>query len=332
MNGWRARWPYLLPALLLPAAVAILWREWSPPSSAATPPAERAIAVRSVPLAGDGAVIGPFRLAGALELHSPDKEFGGISGLAALPDGRLLAVTDAGQWLALRPVVTDGRLNGVSDAVMGAYAGPGEKWDMDGEAIAFTPGGDTLISMEQQHRILVFRGVGPPRQQVGSIVRTATAGWPANGGGEALAVLADGTLLWISEGATTDDGAHVALWLTPDGKTRSIAIPGLDGFSPTEAAVLDDGRLLLLHRRFDGVSSQAAISMVDLAAIRAGGSRASSRVLARWGVGDAWPVDNMEAMALTREGGRPMLYLASDDNFNPGQRSLLLRLEIGALP
>jgi hypothetical protein len=322
--------PWLLPGLLVPAALLILWREWSPPSRAAVPPAERVVAVRSQPLPGNGTSIGPFRLAGAVRLESDDAAFGGISGLAALADGRLLAITDAGQWLALVPVVQDGRLAGVSGAVMGAFTGPGEKWEMDGEAIAFTPAGETLISLEQQHRIMVFNGVGPPRRPVGTIFRTATAGWLPNGGGEALAVLADGSLLWISEQQRLPGGDHVALWMTPDGKTRAVGIPGPDGFSPTDAAVLDDGRLLLLHRFYNGLTSKAAISLVDLAAIRAGGTRAASRVLAQWGADDPWPVDNMEGLALAREGGKPVLYVASDDNFNPAQASILLRLELNA--
>ena len=334
MAGWRQSWQWLLPALLLPAASGILWQELAPPEPVTAAP-DRQVSVTATPLAGDGVVIGPFRLAGALALTSSDKAFGGLSGLAAQPDGGLLAVADAGQWLALQPVVDrDGRLTGVQAAHMGAFANAAEKSLMDGEAIEFTPDGRTLISLEQQHRILVFAGIGPPRTQAGTIFRTATAGWPPNGGGEALAVMRDGATLWISEEAKQEDGAHIALWLTPDGKTRSVAIPGLPGFSPTDATMLDDGRLLLLHRFFNGVSLEAAITLVDVAAVRAGGSRASTRLLARWSREGPWPVDNMEGIALAREAGRPVLYLVSDDNFNPAQRTLLLRLEVdeAALP
>jgi hypothetical protein len=329
MTLWRHRLPLLLPAVLLPAAAFILWQELIPPSLA-NPVGERAVAVAAEPLAGSGASIGPFRLAGALWLTSKDPAFGGISGLAPLPDGRLLAVTDAGQWLALKPVVTGGQLTGVADAVMGAYASAGEKNAMDGEAISFTPDGRLAVSLEQQHRLMLFEGIGPPRRPIGTNFRTATAGWPPNGGGEALAVFSDGAMLWISEASRRPDGSHVALWLAPDGRTRSVAIPGLAGFAPTDAARLDDGRLLLLHRFYNGISNRAAISLVDVAPIRNGGELATGRVLAEWGGGDAWPVDNMEGLALVKEGGQPVLYVASDDNFNPGQRSLLLRLELSA--
>jgi hypothetical protein len=327
MAGWHASWTWLLPGLLLPAATGILWQELSAPG--ATPvPTDRTVEVRANALAGDGAIIGPFRLAGALELASDDAAFGGVSGLAAQPDGRLLAVTDAGQWLDFAPVVRDGRLAGVAGVVMGAFANAGEKSGMDGEAVAFTPDGRTLISLEQQHRILAFEGIGPPRRPEGTIFRTASAGWPPNGGGEALAALPDGSLLWISEQARLDDGSYVALCLTPDGLTRSVAIPALAGFSPTDAAVLDDGRLLLLHRFYSGATLEAAITLVDLAGVRTGGDRATSRLLARWDRDSAWPLDNMEGLALVSEAGKPVLYVVSDNNFNLAQRSLLLRLEL----
>jgi hypothetical protein len=100
------------------------------------------------------------------------------------------------------------------------------------------------------------------------------------------------------------------------------------GFAPTDAAALPDGRLLLLHRLYNGVSNEAAITLVDLAPVRAGGDTARARLLARWGADGPWPVDNMEGLALASEGGRPVLYLVSDDNFSGLQRTLLLRLEI----
>ncbi|WP_328598852.1 esterase-like activity of phytase family protein, partial [Sandarakinorhabdus oryzae] len=58
-----------------------------------------------------------------------------------------------------------------------------------------------------------------------------------------------------------------------------------------------------------------------------------ARELARWGRGGAakgaWPVDNMEGLALVRRAGKPpVLYLVSDDNFSATQRTLLLQLEI----
>jgi hypothetical protein len=154
-------------------------------------------------------------------------------------------------------------------------------------------------------------------------------GWPPNGGGEALAVLPDGSLVWIAEAARSGDGQAAALLVAAGGMTRPIGIDVVAGFAPTDAVMLDATHLLLLHRRFTGVETAAAISIVDLAPMLAGGSTAPGRELARWSRGGPWPIDNMEGIALVRRAGKPpLLYLVSDDNFSVTQRTLLLKLEV----
>jgi hypothetical protein len=39
-------------------------------------------------------------------------------------------------------------------------------------------------------------------------------------------------------------------------------------------------------------------------------------------------VDNMEAQSVTRENGRTIVWIASDDNLNPIQRTILLKLAL----
>jgi hypothetical protein len=310
-----------LVALLL-AAIWILWTELRPPATAANQPRHSiAITIRNLP--GVGTKIGPFKLTSAVAMSSRDKAFGGLSGLAALPTGRLLAVTDAGDWLLFQP--------GGATAEMGSIIMPGDvKSDRDAEAIAFTPDGRTLVSLEQQHRILGFAGHGPPLTPLGApFYRTDTMAWPPNGGGEALAVLPDGSLVWIAENARSADGAITALLVEPAGVTRTFKIEPVGGFSPTDAVMLDQSHLLLLHRRYTGVETAAAISIVELSSVLAGGSVAPGKLLARWGQSGPWPVDNMEGIALVHRPRKPpVLYLVSDDNFSATQRSLLLQLEI----
>ncbi|WP_017667879.1 esterase-like activity of phytase family protein [Sandarakinorhabdus sp. AAP62] len=309
-------------AALVLSAIWILWTELRPPAIAANQ-SRHSVAITRTALPGTGQTIGPFRLTSAVALSSPDKAFGGLSGLAALPDGQLLAVTDAGDWLLLH---ADGQTGEMGSIVM-----PGsEKADRDAEAIAFTPDGHTLVSLEQQHRVLRFAGHGPPLTPAGDpLYRTDTMAWPPNGGGESLAVLGDGSLIWIAEDAPTADGALTALLVAPDGHTRRLLIDAVDGFRPTDAVLWDDNHLLLLHRRYTGAETAAAISIVDLAPVLAGGSAAPARLLARWGRGEKWPIDNMEGIALARRAGQPpLLYLVSDDNFSAAQATILLRLEI----
>lgn len=324
--------PWALALLLIPLALSILWHELGPIARAAPPAQDRAVAITARPLDGIGTRIGPFRLAGALALASDDPGFGGLSGLAAAGDGRLVAVTDAGQWLGLVLRLADGRLTGVAAARMAGFAAGAEKSDLDAEAIVITPGGRTLISLEQRHRILVLAGLAPPFRTEGTMFRTGAISWPGNGGGEALALLPDGHSLWIAEEARPAPGVAAALLTAPDGTTRQIGVPVPPGFSPTDATLLDARRLLVLHRRFDGVSVAAAITLIDLGPVLAGGETASMQLLARWGSGGPWPIDNMEGLTLVRSGGQTSLFLVSDDNFSLGQRTLLLQLAMDPLP
>ena len=231
MTGLHRRLPWLLPAALLLAATWILWTELRPPATAANQP-RHSIAITATLLPGAGTMIGPFRLVSATALTSPEQAFGGLSGLAALPDGRLLAVTDAGDWLLFRP--------GASSGEIGSITMPGnDKVDRDAEAIAFTPDGHTLVSLEQQHRILAFAGHGPPLTPAGApLYRTDTMGWPPNGGGESLTVLGDGSLIWIAENVVSANGARTALLVAPSGSTRRIMTDAVDGFAPTDLSLI----------------------------------------------------------------------------------------------
>ena len=203
-----------------------------------------------------------------------------------------------------------------------AMAG-GEKYDMDSEGVQVTPDGRMLVSFEQQHRIVLYDGV-PPRRVLATRWHTPAMRWAPNGGGEALALLPDGATLWLPEQA--QGGQHRGIFTDAAGRSRSMAIARLPGFAITDAVALGGTRVLLLNRRFTGLETAAALSVIDIAAVRAGPVMA--RLLLRWDRDSAWPIDNMEGAALVREAGRPVLYLVSDDNFSAAQRTLLMRLEL----
>ena len=44
-----------------------------------------------------------------------------------------------------------------------------------------------------------------------------------------------------------------------------------------------------------------------------------------------FPIDNMEGIAVDRSGPAPLLWMISDDNGNPLQRTLLMRFDVGIL-
>ncbi|KPF78209.1 hypothetical protein IP88_04655 [alpha proteobacterium AAP81b] len=285
--------------------------------------------------------VGALRFAGAVQLSSPDRLFGGLSGLRWRDDGSLVAVSDTGNWLSFRPVERGGRLVGaeggrIAAIVMADGRPAATKADGDAEALEWT-GGVAEVFFEQDHRLQRYRAAATGALPDGAPtdVRhvTPTIAWPSNGGGEAFARLDAEAALAISEQGRGRDGHHDALLLTAAGATR-LAIAPPRGFSPTDAVLLDANRLLLLTRRFDGVSVAAKLVLVDLGALqaarRAGGVPADlllpSRELAT--LAPPLTLDNMEGLALRREGGRVFLYLVSDDNLSPAQRTLLMKFEL----
>jgi hypothetical protein len=287
--------------------------------------------------------IGALKFRGAVQLRSTDPLFGGISGLragAATADGvQLLGVSDTGNWLVLTTIERGGQLVGVGPATMAPIrqadgAAVHSKSEGDAEAVAWNPAdGSATIVYEQDHRLAHFTGIDPthPASLAAIPTRierlTQMAGWPANGGGEAMAILPDGTRIVISEQRMRPDGSHVAL-VTRNGQTRDIAIESVPDHSPTEAIALDATRILVLHRRFDLMGQGAALSLVDLGPALAATPKnpLPGKLLARWQA----PVllDNMEGMALRRDGDRVFLYLVSDDNLSSLQRSLLMKFEL----
>ena len=282
--------------------------------------------------------IGALRFMGALQLRSSNPLFGGISGLRAGTGTRMLAESDTGNWIAFDTVERDGGLVAVANAVIAPILRPDgrpaiDKPDGDAEALEWNPAtGDATIAYEQDHRLTHFTGIDADRPEtlrhrpVATERFAETRDWRDNGGGETLAVLPGGARVWIREDGA-DDHFHTAL-LTLGGRTRTIRIAAPAGFSPTDAVALDATQLLVVNRRFNPADGLlAALTLVDLAPSLAGsGPEVPAVELARWHSPVA--VDNMEALALRREGGRVFVYIASDDNLNGLQRTLLMKFEL----
>ncbi len=330
-------------AILLSASLAgaDALRPESPPAIVPAKPVN--VTTRALPLNPDDpamTVIGALRFAGALQLSSSDSGFGGISGLRAGAGDRLIAITDTGNWLTLATIERHGRLVGVKDVRMAPLPQPGgkpplRKADVDAEAVEHDAAtGVTTVVYEQMHRLAHFTGIDARRAEtlarppVDTEVLTAMTGWPANGGGEAMAMLPGGARIILSEDARRPDGAITAL-LTRAGTTVEIGVELLPDYKPTDAIALDDHRILVLHRRFSGLGGwSAALTLVDLAPVLAGdlATPLPQRLLAR--LEPPLTFDNMEGLALRRHGGRSFVYMVSDDNLNSLQRTLLMKFEL----
>lgn len=299
-----------------------------------TSPPDRHAAIRSHPVALDPADpgrdrVGPLRYLGGWELSSDRDDFGGISALRVQGD-KVLAISDAGGIFRFR-IGSDGAISETDFSELPAGPGTGiTRKDRDSEALAIDPAtGGAWVAFER-HNMVWRYSPGLDRAEADAAPE-AMADWPWNGGAEAMARLADGRFLIICEEPAGPGKTHRALLFAGD-PTHPGTAPvrflyrAPPPFWVTDAVQLPDGRLLLLHRDYAvGRGVSAALTLVDPAAIGEG-ALVAGRLIARFA--PPTTLDNMEALAVERVGGRTILWLASDDNFSALQRTLLMKFEL----
>lgn len=277
---------------------------------------------------------GPLRFVRGWRLTSSNARFGGFSALAVIGPDRFQLVADNGYWarFALLPGgrVTGARIGRIP--IPGGGQADGKKSQNDVEALLFDPvTGQSRIALEYVNE--VWR-LDPTLGRIESRAGLPRPHWPKNSGPEAMARLPDGRIVIFSENADDDPRGREALLFAGD-----PAVPGTraqrfyydagDKGAVSDATTLPDGHILLVHRRlgFDPVFT-TTIALVDPADIRPG-AVVRSRTIGR--VPGAL-AENYEGAAVTTEGARIFLWLASDDNFNRWQRSLLVQFELAGLP
>lgn len=275
--------------------------------------------------------VGQLVFTGGLVLASRDDRFGGFSGLIALDNGgRIDAVSDRGHRLVLRLAYDDqNRLTGVADAdITPLLDTQGDvlkgKKHTDAEAMAQGPDGRVAVAFERRHRIVTYSPKAPAATQL-----TLPAQFPlmpANGGVEALARLADGRLLALSESLKTNKGTLG--WIgTPDTDGifdwELVTYPSDGHNAPTGAATLPGGDIIVVERRY-GVLSGLGVRLRRIPAQQmTANAFLDGPLLAD--MTQPFSVDNFEAVApFTDPAGRQRLLILSDDNFSPLQRTLLL--------
>lgn len=312
---------------LLALAVALL------AGGSALPPPVDGAAIVAQPVRldpGDPARVrvGSLTYLGGWVLTSADRRFGGLSSLTVDGDG-LLALSDKG---GLFRIVPHGNRPPVGHVVGVLPDGPAARFghaDRDGESSVRGPGGVLWVGFEDANAI--WRYDATVGRATGHVVPHDMASWPRNGGPEAMVRLPDGRFIVFSEeGEGGSPGCYAGLIFPGDpvdpGAPDRFCYRPPAGYVITDAAMLPDGRLLALNRRYtqlDGVS--AVLTIIDPGAVRAGAMLAG-REIAR--LAPPLTVDNMEALAVTQESGRAILWIASDDNFSSVQRTLLLRFRL----
>lgn len=296
------------------------------------PNSSQNIALRPLPL--DPAHPGQRRVGdliflNAWELRSDNEDFGGISALTALSDGRFIGVSDAGTLIGFG-LNNDDRIDRPFIAPLPDSFGPGKTYrDRDSEGITYdADSGQFWVSYEAKHAIRRFSRSFA--RSTGLVRPYEMLNWPSNQGPEALIRLQDGRFIMISESLENDD-SHQALLFSGDPAEVGSDVVKFSyrppaGYRVTDGVQMPDGRLLLLHRRVglpNGFATKLAV--VDTKGI-AKNKRVDGQVIAT--IAAPLLIDNMEGVATTRDGRDTIIWLISDDNFNVFQRTLFMKFRL----
>jgi len=274
--------------------------------------------------------IGGLRYRGGLALSSGAPGFGGLSALGVSADGRrLIALTDKGRRFAADIIYDEaGNLAGLYQPALDTLAGLDgralkSKSESDAESMSPGVSGEIIVGFERRHRLwrylpgqVVPEPLPPPDE---------LAALPANSGLEGLALLNDGRLFALSEGS--DNNSTALAWVSHENGWSVMTYATTGGFRPTGAATLPDGDVLVLERRFTLRSGVAArVRRVKADTIEPGAHLQPSDVAE---LRPPMNVDNFEGIAVRSSAdGRVWVYIVSDDNFNPLQRTLLMMFEM----
>jgi hypothetical protein len=313
--------------VLLALAALFLLTTFVPPGRARPEPVPAVTFVRFEPVPLDRAdpsraQVGALRFLGGWNIESNDLRVGGISAMH-VEGGEVLALSDAGTIVRF-PI--PGRSGSARAAVTKLVEGPGRsssKSDRDTESLAVM-GGFAWVGFEQLNAVWRYnRGTWTTN---GGAAPKAMAKWESNSGAEAMVRLSDGRFLVFSEGEDGERESPLLMFegdpAVPGTKVAALRYRPPAGYRVTDAALLPDGRLLILNRRWrllEGGSAKLVVAALGQKVLE-------GRVIADFR--NPLTVDNMEALSVTHEGAETIVWIASDDNFNPLQRTLLLKFAL----
>ena len=272
---------------------------------------------------------GALQLLAAVQLESKDNRFGGLSGISLGSDGRLYAISDRGYWLSAKVTFdAGGALSKLSDwriaPLLNTLKIPVSGKMRDAEALARMKDGSFLVGFEGAHRI--WRYAAPPTTlgSVPTIEKTPAtiAQAPGNSGIEALAELADGRLLLLTEDFRNPDGT-VKGWIKEQGAWSDLSYVTANGFNVTDCAALANGDLLVLERRFALIAILSTrLTLVSAASLKPG-ARLTGKELLR--LDQPLATENFEGVTAYDSPQGTMIVLVSDDNYSRFQQTLLLQ-------
>jgi hypothetical protein len=263
-------------------------------------------------------------------LSSPDDDFGGLSSLI-IEDGKFVSLSDIGAVIRFR-INAKGKISGASiNPLPHGCASDADKRDRDSESIARDPlSGTYWIGFEWRN--VICRSDPGLRKAERLAQPKAMQRWSKTGGPEAIVRLSDGRFLIFAEFVEGSNPLPELVITDRDPiapgvrytKTRYIAPE--HHFSPTDAAQLPDGRLLVINRRFEPPAYfSARLSLLDPIPAKVSGML-SGKTIAKFGRPGL--TSNFEGVAVSNEGGRTFVWIISDDNYMWIEHTYLLKFEL----
>ena len=263
----------------------------------------------------------PLEFRGGLVIRPPFRGFGGLSGLTLRTPRDAVLVTDKGNWVEMTLSIEEGRLTGVGDIrmqpILNAEGAPVEEGAVDAEDLTRDPvSGDIWVSFERDHRLWRFGDLaqGPAQE----IRHRAWETYSENTGMEALARDADGRL-WAIREASGDYSRPFPIFIWNDGKFQIKSLPRPSKHLVTGAAFGPGGWLYITERRFS-FTAGFDIRLRRLKYADGPDPIAEETLLE---LPSASNIDNIESIAVWREGGETLILIGSDDNMFLLQRNIM---------
>lgn len=267
------------------------------------------------------------------QLSSTHQGFGGISSLLADPGGQILALSDSGTLMGFH-VGSGAAQRRPFIAPLPVRPRDRDKpwWAWDSESMTHDPATDRYwVGFELQQ--MICRYSSSFARVEACRVWPEIERWPKTGSIESLARLPGGRFLVIAEMGMTADGSHDTLLFADDPAEATARAPihlryvPPRGYRPTDAVALDERHVLVLNRRltlqdlFTGT-----LAIIELPEKPRPGDRLKAQSLIR--LAPPLLADNFEGLAITRENGQAIVWIASDDNHEFFQRTLLLKFAL----
>lgn len=260
---------------------------------------------------------------------SQSDDFGGLSGLEVSPDGRDFTVVSDFGVIYHGTLRRDGanNLTDLDNVVKHPFVPlkghtARAKRDRDVEAITWLPNGDIALSIEGNHRILIYDRLDHPPVRRLSLGRLPLKG---NAGIEALASDAVGRLYVAPERSQSLLDPFPILALSEGSWIAVGTLPRLYGGRPVAADFGPDGHLYMASRSFNGFAFATTLFRIAPAE-RGLPFLESPKVLYQSRFGQ---FDNLEGLSAWRDAsGHIRLTLISDDNKSPLQETQLVEFTL----